>query len=74
MVVGFWRDISNAYAQMQFACGSSVIKDASQREQIDVQGDYLEDMPAFLIKTYASELESAAIVLIEDKQRRKYTR
>ena len=59
---------------LQFACGSSVVKDASQREQIDVQGDYIEDMPAFLLKTYASELTAATIVLVEDKQRRVFSR
>ena len=56
----------------KFACGASVTKDATQKEQIDVQGDYIYDMPPFLLKTYKAELESANIVIVEDKKRTPY--
>ena len=36
----------------KFACGASVVKDASNKEQIDVQGDCMEDLVDFLCKEY----------------------
>jgi density-regulated protein DRP1 len=36
----------------KFACGASVIKDASNREQIDVQGDVMDELAEFLCKEW----------------------
>lgn len=36
----------------KFACGASVVKDASNKEQIDVQGDCMDELVEFLVKEY----------------------
>lgn len=38
----------------KFACGASVIKTPSQTEQIEMQGDYLQQIPDLIIKNYAT--------------------
>jgi density-regulated protein DRP1 len=38
----------------KFACGASVIKTPSQTEQIEMQGDYLQQIPDLIIKNYAA--------------------
>lgn len=36
----------------KFACGASVVKDATGKEEIDVQGDFSQELAAFIMKTY----------------------
>jgi len=36
----------------KFACGASVVKDASNKEQIDVQGDCMDDLAEFIAKEF----------------------
>lgn len=36
----------------KFACGASVVKDATGKEEIDVQGDFSRELAAFIMKTY----------------------
>ena len=36
----------------KFACGASVTKDASNREQIDVQGDFMDEMAEYIVKEF----------------------
>ena len=55
----------------KYACGASVVTNASLKEQIDIQGDVQEQVPELLIEKYgkAHGLEAKMIVLIVDKQR-----
>ena len=56
-------------------CLCLFLRDASNKEQIDIQGDYLYEMPEFLLKTYQEALSGDVdIILVEDKQRRKFKR
>ncbi len=43
----------------KFACGASVTKDAANKEQIDVQGDCMDDMAEFICKEW-KEVRPAA--------------
>eukprot|EP00897_Mesotaenium_endlicherianum_P004823 jgi/Mesen1/4369/ME000221S03488 len=49
----------------RFASGASVVKDATGKEQIDVQGDILFDFADFIRQSYP-EIPSAAIFMIEE--------
>ena len=55
----------------KYACGASVVQNASLREQIDIQGDVQEEVPKLLIEKYGKThgLESKNVILIVDKQR-----
>mmetsp|Transcript_16720 Transcript_16720/g.54651 ORF Transcript_16720/g.54651 Transcript_16720/m.54651 type:complete len:189 (-) Transcript_16720:1351-1917(-) len=39
----------------KFACGSSVVKDAAGKEQIDVQGDFMEEIGELILKEYGKD-------------------
>eukprot|EP00898_Chlorokybus_atmophyticus_P008794 jgi/Chlat1/8916/Chrsp92S08215 len=58
---GFGVKLSDAAKKFgkKFACGASVVKDATGKDQIDVQGDYLVDITEFIVETWKSVPDSA---------------
>jgi density-regulated protein len=58
----------------KYACGSSVVTNPSQKEQIDIQGDVQDVLPELILKQYGSShaIEKNQIILIVDKQRISY--
>lgn len=52
----------------KFACGASVTKDASNKEEIDVQGDCSEELADFIVKEYPAISRADIKVLVEDKK------
>jgi density-regulated protein len=57
-----------------YACGSSVVNNPSQKDQIDIQGDVQEVIPDLILKQYGSSnmIEKSNIIMIIDKQRVSY--
>lgn len=58
----------------KYACGSSVVKNPSLKEQIDIQGDVQEVIPELILKQYGAScgIEPKHIILVVDKQRVAY--
>lgn len=58
----------------KFACGSSVVNNPSQKDQIDIQGDVQEVIPELILKQYGSSnmIEKGNIIMVIDKQRVSY--
>lgn len=57
----------------KFASGSSVVKNASGGEQVDIQGDVLDDLPDFLVHKFASKgLKRDTIYVVVGKKKQKY--
>eukprot|EP00793_Prasinoderma_coloniale_P005821 PRCOL_00004295-RA len=54
----------------KFACGASVTKNASQVEEIDIQGDCLYEVTELILKKYP-DVDKDAIYWVEDKKKRK---
>eukprot|EP00958_Prasinococcus_capsulatus_P016334 scaffold1803_cov320-Prasinococcus_capsulatus_cf.AAC.4 len=52
----------------KFASGSSIVKDPTGKEQIDVQGDFLFEAAEYIIKMY-KDIPKSAIFLIEDNRK-----
>ncbi|GAQ80707.1 Translation initiation factor SUI1 family protein [Klebsormidium nitens] len=53
----------------KFASGSSVVKGPTEKEQIDVQGDFLYDICEFITETW-KEIPESAIYVMEDGKRK----
>jgi len=58
----------------KFASGASVVKNASGKEQIDIQGDCLDQLPAVILKHYGKEagIEKAHIFMMEGKSKQPF--
>eukprot|EP00798_Chlamydomonas_sp_ICE-L_P014733 gene14733-20778_t len=57
----------------KFAAGSSVTKTASGTEQIEIQGDFMADLPDLIMKNYAKNLTKANIFYMgEDKKKHMF--
>jgi density-regulated protein len=57
-----------------YACGSSVVNNPSQKDQIDIQGDVQEVIPELILKQYGASnmIEKSNIIMIIEKQRVSY--
>ena len=56
----------------KFACGSSVTKNALEKDQIEVQGDVAVRAAELLLKTYADKgLAKPMFFVIEGKSKRR---
>ena len=58
----------------KFASGSSVVKNASGKEQIDIQGDCLDGLAELIIKQYgkANGIEKKDIFFMDGKTKAAY--
>ena len=52
----------------KFASGSSIVKDPTGKEQIDVQGDFLFEAAEFILKKF-KDIPKSEIYLIEDNRK-----
>ena len=66
---GRWHAASKLFGK-KFACGASVTKNASQVEEIDIQGDCLYEVTELILKKYP-DVDKDAIYWVEDKKKRK---
>eukprot|EP01112_Ceratiomyxa_fruticulosa_P008532 TRINITY_DN2212_c0_g1_i2.p1 TRINITY_DN2212_c0_g1~~TRINITY_DN2212_c0_g1_i2.p1 ORF type:complete len:188 (-),score=51.49 TRINITY_DN2212_c0_g1_i2:69-632(-) len=55
----------------KFACGASVVKDPTEKEEIDIQGDVADDLYDFIIEKYGDIIPEDSIQLIEEKKKKK---
>lgn len=58
----------------KFACGASVIKTPSGTEQIDMQGDFLHQLPDLILKNYgkSNSIAKEDIYYVEEKKKKPY--
>ena len=58
----------------KFACGASVTKSATGEEQIDVQGDFLDQLAELIVKNYGGShsIQKSDIYYIHEKRRERY--
>ena len=66
-------DAAKAFGK-KYACGSSVITNPSQKEQVDIQGDVQEQVPELILEKYgkANGIEAKNIIMIVEKDRVPY--
>eukprot|EP00899_Mesostigma_viride_P002054 jgi/Mesvir1/1184/Mv17679-RA.1 len=53
----------------KFACGASVVKGPTEKDQIDVQGDFLLEITELIVQTY-KEVPASSIFWVEDGKKR----
>lgn len=55
----------------KFACGASVTKSPSEKDQIDVQGDVQDHIITFIMKTYGAKnkITKADVYVIDEKKK-----
>ncbi|WIA31051.1 hypothetical protein OEZ86_001081 [Tetradesmus obliquus] len=55
----------------KFACGASVVKNATGTEQIDMQGEFVDKLAELVIKTYGSshKIGKGDVYFIQDKRK-----
>ena len=55
----------------KFASGAAITKSATEKDQIDVQGDFLEKAADFIIKTYSKDkgIKKSDIYFIDNKKK-----
>lgn len=59
-------DVSKAFAK-KFSCGASVVKTPTGEEQIDIQGDVLNDIVDFLVEKFkVFKFEWIEVIDVED--------
>lgn len=58
----------------KFASGAAVVKSPSEKDQIDIQGDCLERLPDFILKTYGESkgIERGDLYFVEGKRKVAY--
>lgn len=57
----------------KFASGASITKNAMEKEQIDVQGDFIDKMPDVIFKQYKDKgVAKKDIYILEDKKKVRY--
>lgn len=58
----------------KFACGASVVKDATGAQQIDMQGEFVDKLAELIIKTYgaSNSISKPDIYFIQDKKKQPY--
>ena len=58
----------------KYACGASVVKNPSLKDQIDIQGDFQEVLPELIIKTYGEScsIKPKYIYMVIEKERVQY--
>ncbi|KDD77027.1 hypothetical protein H632_c37p3 [Helicosporidium sp. ATCC 50920] len=55
----------------KFASGASIVKNAESKEQIDVQGDFLDQAVDVILKQF-KQVERGSIYFIDNKKKEKY--
>lgn len=58
----------------KFASGAAVVKSPSEKDQIDIQGDCLDRLPDFILKTYgeSKNIGKADLYYVEGKRKVPY--
>ena len=58
----------------KFAAGASITKSATDQDQIEVQGDFLEKAAELIVKQYGKEhgIKKPAVFVIENKKREPF--
>lgn len=58
----------------KFACGASVTKNASEKEQIEIQGDVLEGLVDLVLKQYGTSggIKKRDIYFMNNKKKEAY--
>jgi density-regulated protein DRP1 len=56
----------------KFASGSSVVKNAEGKEQIDVQGDCVDGAVELILKLYGKDVKKSDIYHVENKKKERY--